>query len=177
MNVNMFSLLNSRPQRVTYEKLEDGREELAAPSRLPVPFFITRCEKAMIDLQPAKAAVVQVERSHGTHVTVGVTVGAVEVISSQNVSITVNSPADSVGTVTVDDSTDIAIEVPQGWIIYTTRCKNVAIHGDIILNDSSLEDGLTPFRLRTSARNGVWTTVRSNLYGDELQDSAEDPAR
>ncbi|KAJ3178818.1 hypothetical protein HDU87_003373 [Geranomyces variabilis] len=177
MNVNMFALLNSRPQRVTYENLEDGREEIAAPSRSPVPFFITHCEKATIDLQPAKAAVVQVERSHGTHVTVGVTVGVVEVISSQGVSIVVKSPADSVGTVTVDDSTDITIEVPEGWTIYTTRCKNVAIHGDIIVNDSSLEGGLTPFRLRTSSRNGVWTTVRSNLYGDELRDGVEVPAR
>ncbi|KAJ3162015.1 hypothetical protein HDU86_005713 [Geranomyces michiganensis] len=178
MNESMFTLLSSRPQRITYENLQEGQEQIATPSRSPVPFFITRCGAAKIDLQPAKAAAVQIERSSYTHITVGVTVGAIEVISSENVSVDVKSAADTEGTVTVDDSTAIKIDVPLAWTIYTTRCKDVVVNGQQIFSDSDLPDGLTPFRLRTAHTNGVWRTVQVNLYGDALLEKVrDDPVR
>ncbi|KAJ3008360.1 hypothetical protein HKX48_008571 [Thoreauomyces humboldtii] len=176
MDVNMFSLLNSRPQRITYEKIS-GQDIVAPTSRTPVPFFVSHCRSTKVDLTPAKAAVVQIERcSEGTQVTVGAVVATVEIISCSDVTLVVRAPSeDSVaGTVTVDDSTDVSLDVPVGWTVYTTRCAKIKLHGEsIIVDDSRLEQGLTPWRLRTSCSDGTWKTVRSNLYGDELEGEEE----
>ncbi|KAI8917663.1 hypothetical protein DFJ77DRAFT_457236 [Powellomyces hirtus] len=179
MPLDMFALLNSRPARVTYEKLS-SEEVVAAVSPRPVPFFVTQCSGTKLDLTAAKAAQVTIERcSDNTRVEIGSIVGTVEIISCSHVSIVVRAEDRSVGTVTVDGSEDVSLQVPEGWTVYTTSCKNVFLGAGEILDDSGAgQDGNSPFRLKTVVTDGMMTTVVCNLYGDAIApETSETPAR
>jgi hypothetical protein len=166
-----FKLLASRPTRVVYEKIQ-GKEVHADSSLRPVPFFLTNCFGSNFDLSPAKATQITVERCQDLRLKISSSIGSIELISSQN--ITIEFTNEEGASIVMDSCSDSvlkfkSIEQLKNSLMITSNCRMIEINAET--EEEIVPDSINSsecIQLRTVYKEGKFQTEMCNNYGDAL---------
>lgn len=239
MDVFIQRIMASRPTRKEYVdiQLENIVYTPIGPP-IPIPMFISKCDKTKFNFKSAKLAQLTVERGKDLTLDIGKTIGSMEFIRTVDSKCTVTLPSieDSIvsGTTTIDYCENLKFYIPlklaKGIQIFTTNSakitiriyeednngSNASLESEPYINNEDTSSSTTnlnnsnelnivseyviPFdsnipnvldlpkersntRFRTTFDEGSnqWATVKSNLYGDEIEDnqitSSNEPSR